>query len=190
MVRAAKEEGLPVTCEVTPHHMFLTEDDISDRYPANLKVNPPLRTSDDAKALIEGVIDGTVDAIVTDHAPHTDWEKDREFELAPFGMTGLETSLSLVLTNLVGPGIIDYDQMVNLMAVPPRAILRQEPVMLDPGSTADLTVIDPEAEWTVEIGEFYSKANNSGFLGTHLKGRATDVYVNGYATMEDGVVLR
>ncbi len=189
MVREAKAEGLPVTCEVTPHHLFLTEDAIGPEYQTALKVNPPLRTKEDAQALIQGVIDGTVDCIVTDHAPHTDWEKDREFELAPFGMTGLETSLSLVLTHLVSEGIIDYNRMIELMAVTPRAIVREEAVSLQPGSTADLTVIDPEAEWTVEVGEFYSKANNSGFIGQTLKGRATDVYVGGYATMEDGAIV-
>ncbi len=189
MVRQAKAEGLPVTCEVTPHHMFLTEDDIDDTYPTALKVNPPLRTSDDAVALVEGVVDGTVDAIVTDHAPHTDWEKDREFELAPFGMIGLETSLGAVLTNLVAKGIIDYDKMVQVMAVNPRAILRQEPVKLEAGSTADLTVFDPSEEWTVERAGFYSKAGNAGFMGCTFTGKATDAYVGGYATMEDGVVV-
>ena len=189
LVRAAKAEGLPVTCEVTPHHMFLTEDAITDEYQTCFKVNPPLRTAEDAAALIEGVADGSVDCIVTDHAPHTDWEKDREFELAPFGMTGLETSLSLVLTNLVAKGVIDYNRMVELMAVKPRELMRDEPVAIKAGCTADLTVIDPEAEWTVEVGDFYSRANNSGFIGATLKGRATDTYVGGYATMEDGVIV-
>ena len=188
MVRDAKAEGLPVTCEVTPHHMFLTEDDIDDTYPTSLKVNPPLRTPDDAVALVEGVKDCTVDAIVTDHAPHTDWEKDREFELAPFGMIGLDSSLAAVLTNLVHTDIISYDRMVEVMAVNPRAILRQEPVKLEAGSTADLTVFDPDAEWTFEISDIRSKATNAGFLGHSFKGKATDVYVGGYATMEDGVV--
>ncbi len=189
MVRAAKAEGLPVTCEVTPHHMFLTEDDIDDTYPTALKVNPPLRTSDDAVALVAGIVDGTVDAIVTDHAPHTDWEKDREFELAPFGMIGLETSLASVLTNLVHKGIIGYDRMIELMAVAPRRILREEPVRLEAGSVADLTVIDPDAEWTYAREGSYSKAGNSGFTGCAFKGKATDAYVGGYATMEDGVVV-
>ena len=108
LVRAAKAEGLPVTCEVTPHHMFLTEDAIGDDYDTALKVNPPLRTAEDAAALIEGVVDGTVDAIVTDHAPHAPWEKDREFERAPFGMVGLETSLALVITHLIAPGKITW----------------------------------------------------------------------------------
>lgn len=189
MVRRAKAEGLAVTCEVTPHHLFLTEDDITSEYPTALKVNPPLRTAKDASALIEGLVDGTVDAIVTDHAPHTDWEKDREFELAPFGMIGLETSLGLVLTNLVGAGVIDYAKMVELMAVNPRRILDEEAVRLEAGSIADLTVFDPSEEWVVAREDFYSKAGNSGFLGWKLKGRATDVYVGGYATMEDGKIV-
>ena len=108
LVRAAKAEGLPVTCEVTPHHLFLTEDAIGDDYNTFLKVNPPLRTAEDAAALIEGVVDGTVDAIVTDHAPHTEFEKNCEFELAPFGMTGLETALALVITQ---PGGARRDQL-------------------------------------------------------------------------------
>lgn len=189
MVRAAKAEGLPVTCEVTPHHLFLTEDDIDDAYPTALKVNPPLRTAEDAHALVDGVIDGTVDAIASDHAPHTDWEKDREFELAPFGTIGLETSLSLVLTELVRTGRIDYARMVELMAVNPRTILRQEPVRLEAGSMADLTVIDPDAAWTVSRDGFCSKAGNSAFIGRELVGRASDAYVGGYATMEDGVIV-
>ena len=189
LVRAAKAEGLPVTCEVTPHHLFLTEDDIGDDYNTSLKVNPPLRTAEDTAALIEGVADGTVDAIVTDHAPHTDFEKDREFELAPFGMIGLETSLALVITYLVAPGKITWERAVELMAIAPRRILRLERVAFEPGSTADLTVIDPEAAWTVEADGFLSKATNSGFLGVELVGRATDVYVGGYATMEDGEIV-
>lgn len=189
MVRAAKAEGLPVTCEVTPHHLFLTEDAIGDDYNTFLKVNPPLRTADDAAALIEGVKDGSIDAIVTDHAPHAAWEKDCEFEIAMFGMTGLETSLSLMITNLVATGAIDYAKLVEVMAVNPRAILRVEPVKIEAGSTADLTVIDPEAAWTVEADGFVSKAKNSGFIGAELKGRATDVYVGGYATLEDGAIV-
>ena len=140
-------------------------------------------------ALVEGVKDGTVDAIVTDHAPHNDFEKNAEFELAPFGMIGLETALSLVITNLVAPGVISWERAVELMAVRPRKILRVERVALEPGAAADLTVIDPEAAWTVDAADFQSKAVNSGFLGAELTGRATDVYVGGYATMEDGAIV-
>ena len=189
LVRAAKADGLPVTCEVTPHHLFLCEDDITDTYDTNLKMNPPLRTADDAAALREGVLDGSIDCIVTDHAPHAAWEKAREFELAPFGMTGLETSLGLVLTNLVEPGIIDLSDMVDLMAVAPRDILGLEPVKIAEGSVADITVFDPSVEWTVAVDDFCSKAHNSGFVGCALKGRATDVFVGGEATLCDGAIV-
>ena len=189
LVRAAKAEGLPVTCEVTPHHLFLSEDDIADDYNTSLKVNPPLRTKADCAALVEGLVDGTVDAIVTDHAPHAFFEKDREFELAPFGMVGLETSVALVVTNLVLPGVISWERMVELMAVAPRRILRQERVAFEPDSVADLTVIDPACEWTVAPDELVSRSKNSGFIGHTLKARPTDTYVAGYATMEDGRIV-
>lgn len=189
LVREAKAEGLPVSCEVTPHHLFLTEDDITDTYDTNFKVNPPLRTSEDAAALIEGLKDGSIDCIVTDHAPHAAWEKNCEFELAAFGMTGLETSLASILTNLVSKGVIDYARMVELMAINPRILLRLEKVTLQPGSTADFTIFDPEETWTVNADEFISKAKNSGFIGQQFRGRATDVYVGGYATMENGHIL-
>ena len=189
MVRAAKEEGLPVTCEVTPHHLFLSEDALDGTYNTALKVNPPLRTQADCDALIEGVADGSIDCIVTDHAPHADWEKAHEFEYAPFGMTGLETSLALVLTNLVGKGVIDYGKMVDVMAIAPREILGIEPVKIAEGSVADITVFDPTIEWTVDGEDFESKAHNSGFIGAELTGRATDVYVDGVATRVDGAVV-
>lgn len=188
LVRRGKADGVKVTCEVTPHHMFLSEDCIDEHYNTNLKVNPPLRSREDASAVVAGVLDGTVDCIVTDHAPHAAHEKAREFELAPFGMTGLETSLGLVLTNLVLPGKITWQRMVELMAVNPRRILGIEQVQLKAGSVADLTVIDPAVEWTVVEEEFESKSSNSGFIGFELTGRATDVYVGGCATMRDGVV--
>lgn len=188
MVRAAKAEGLPVTCEVTPHHLFLTEDDIDATYPTALKVNPPLRTAEDAAALLEGVIDGSVDAIVTDHAPHAEWEKAREFAFAPFGMTGIETSLGLVLTNLVETGKISVARMVELMSVAPRRILGVEAASITAGATADITVFDPAQEWDVTEDGFESKAKNSGFIGVHLTGRATDVFVGGEPTLRNGAI--
>ena len=188
MVRAAKAEGLPVTCEATPHHLFLTEDAIDETYNTSLKVNPPLRTAADAEALCAGVADGTVDAIVTDHAPHADWEKSREFELAPFGMIGIESSLALVITNLVKTGKISYQRMVELMSIAPRRILGVDEVRIEAGSLADITVFDPEATWTVGEGGFESRAQNCGFTGTEVCGRATDVFVGGKATLRDGVV--
>ena len=188
MVRAAKAKGLPVTCEATPHHLFLTEEALDGTYDTCLKVNPPLRTAADAEALIAGVIDGTVDAIVTDHAPHADWEKSREFELAPFGMTGLETSLGLVITNLVKTGKITFGRMVELMAIEPRKILGLDQVKIAEGSVADLTVFDADQVWTVFEDDFASHAKNSGFKGVELTGRATDVFVGGKRTLANGVV--
>ena len=188
-VRAAKAEGLKVTCEATPHHLFLDEDMIGVDYNTNFMVNPPLRTKSDCKALIEGVVDGSVDVIVTDHAPHAAYEKDCEFELAPFGMTGIETSVGLILTNLVNPGVITWQRMVELMAVAPREILRVDPVTLTVGSVADVTIIDPNLAWTVTEQDFQSKATNSAFIGANLVGRATDVYVGGQPTMIDCTVV-
>lgn len=188
MVRAAKAKGLPVTCEATPHHLFLTEDALDGTYNTCFKVNPPLRTAADAEALIAGVIDGTVDTIATDHAPHSDWEKSREFELAPFGMIGLETALGLVITNLVKTGKITFGRMVELMAIEPRKILGLEQVKLEAGSVADLTVFDADATWTVSEDDFVSHAKNSGFKGVELSGRATDVFVGGKRTLANGVV--
>ena len=188
LVKRAKEEGLNVTCEVTPHHMFLCEDDIDDNYPTNLKVNPPLRTKEDCEALIQGVIDGSVDMIATDHAPHADYEKDREFELAPFGMTGLESALGAVITNLVSTGKISYNKLVELMSVNPRKLLHEEAVKLEAGSVADLTVFDPDETWVVGEDGYVSKAHNCGFDGVALKGRATDVFVNGISTLRDGKI--
>ncbi len=189
MVRAAKDKGLAVTCEVTPHHLFLSEDDIDSTYNTSLKVNPPLRTKADCEALIEGVKDGSIDAVVTDHAPHAAWEKAHEFEYAPFGMTGLETSFALINTHLVKTGQIDYAQMVELMAVAPREILGLEPVKIAEGSVADITVFDPDVEWVVDEAEFVSKSKNSGFIGAKLVGRATDVFVGGVATLKDGEIV-
>lgn len=188
MVRAAKAKGLPVTCEATPHHLFLTEDVLDGTYNTCHKVNPPLRTAFDAEALIAGVLDGSVDAIATDHAPHADWEKSREFELAPFGMIGLETALGLVITNLVKTGKMTIGRMVELMSINPRSILGLDPVSVVPGSVADLTVFDADAVWTVCEEGFASRAKNSGFKGVELVGRATDVFVGGKRVLADGVV--
>ena len=158
LVREGKARGIQVTCEVTPHHLVLNEDDITTTYNTNLKMNPPLRSKADNAALIEGIKDGTIDCIVTDHAPHADHEKAREFELAPFGMTGLETSLGVILTYLVDPGLITYNELVELMAIKPREILRLDQVTLKQGSVADITIFDPEVTWTVRSDDKYSKS--------------------------------
>ena len=186
LVRAAKAEGLPVTCEVTPHHLFLCEDDITDAYDTNLKMNPPLRTAADAAALREGILDGSIDCIVTDHAPHAPHEKDCEWEIAFFGIVGLETSLPLMLTNLVLPGTMSWARLVEVMAVNPRRCLRLPEVRVEAGSTADLTLIDPAAEVTVTEDWLQSRSKNSAWFGATLTGLATDVFVAGRRTLTDG----
>ncbi len=188
LVRAAKAEGLPVTCEVTPHHLFLCEDDISDAYDTNLKMNPPLRRASDAAALVEGILDGSIDCVVTDHAPHAPHEKDCEWEIAFFGIVGLETSLPLMLTNLVLPGKMSWSRLVEVMAVNPRRCLRLPEVRLEAGSMADLTLIDPAAEVTVSEDWLESRSKNSAWLGKTLTGLASDVFVSGRHTLTDGVV--
>lgn len=189
MVRRAKAAGIPVTAEVTPHHLFLNENDIDEkRYDTNLKMNPPLRTLEDNAALIEALLDGTIDMIATDHAPHAAHEKALEFDLAPFGTTGLETALGLVLTKLVSTGRMTWQRLVECMAIAPRKLLHIDQVTLASGSVADLTVIDPDASWVVDANDFESKSKNSAFVGAELIGRAVDVYTNGYASLEDGKV--
>jgi dihydroorotase len=189
LVGAAKERGAAVTCEVTPHHLFLTEDDLSPEYDTNFKMNPPLRTEADRSALVAGLVDGTVDCIATDHAPHAPHEKALEFELAPFGTTGLETALPLVITNLVARGLLDWADLVRLMAHGPRAALGLPPVSLVPGAIADITIIDPEARTEVTASFFQSKSVNSAFLGATLLGKASEVLVEGRFALRNGRVV-
>jgi dihydroorotase len=188
LVREAKARGLAVTCEVTPHHLFLDEDALLG-YDTNLKMNPPLRTAGDRAALIEAVCDGTVDCIATDHAPHAPHEKELEFELAPFGTTGLETALSLVNTHLVATEKLTWADVARLMAHGPRAALGLPAVTLAAGSVADITIVDPEARVEVTRERFYSKARNSAFLGNKLLGKASDVVVGGYFALRNGKVV-
>ena len=188
LVRAAKAEGLPVTCEVTPHHLFLCEDDITDAYNTNLKMNPPLRSAADAAAMREGLLDGTIDCVVTDHAPHAAHEKDCEWEIAYFGCVGLETSLPRMLANMVLPGRMSWGRMVEVMAINPRRLLRLKPVRIEAGSAADLTLIDPERVVHVTPDYLEGKSKNSAFLGLTLKGCACDVFVDGKRTLVDGKV--
>jgi dihydroorotase len=189
LVRQAKAAGLPVTCEVTPHHLFLTEDDLTESYDTNLKMNPPLRTREDADALLAGLVDGTVDCIATDHAPHAPHEKALEFELAPFGTTGLETALSLVVTHLVATKRADWAQVAQWMSIGPRAALGLPEVRIEVGAPADLTIVDPEAKVEVTAEWFVGKSRNSAFLGHKLLGKASDVLIGGYFALRNGKVV-
>ena len=189
LVRVAKARGIAVTCEVTPHHLFLSEDDLTPDYDTNFKMNPPLRTEDDRLALIAGLVDGTVDCIATDHAPHALHEKALEFELAPFGTTGLETALPLVITNLVLRGLVDWADVVRLMAHGPRSALGLPAVKIEVGTVADITIIDPEARTEITPAFFESKSVNSAFLGATLLGKASEVLVEGQFVLRNGKVV-
>lgn len=188
LVREAKAAGAPVTAEVTPHHLFLDESMLTT-YDTNLKMNPPLRTAADREALLEGLRDGTIDCIATDHAPHAPHEKEMEFELAPFGTTGLETALSLVVTELVGAGTFEWSDVVRVMAHGPRTCLGLPAVTLTVDSIADLTVVDPEARVDVTPEWFESNSRNSAFLGRKLLGKASEVLVGGEFALRNGKVV-
>ena len=187
LIRDAKARGVKVTAETAPHYLLLT-DEALEKHDADYRMNPPLRSKADNAALIEAVADGTIDVIATDHAPHAAFEKEREFELAPFGITGLETSFGLVNTYLVKPGHIDHARLVELMAIRPRDILRIPQVTLEAGSPADITVVDPDLVWTVEAQDMCSKSLNSPFIGYELTGKPTDVVCKGKLTLEAGNV--
>ena len=189
LVRQAKARGVKVTAEVTPHHLFLDESALSSEYDTNLKMNPPLRTPEDRAALIEALIDGTIDCVATDHAPHAAHEKEREFELAPFGITGLETAVSLVITHLIRPGLLSWDDFARALAVAPRMALGLPEVKVAAGFSADITVIDPEAKVEVEAESFESKSANSPFIGERLFGKATEVLVGGRLALRSGEVV-
>jgi dihydroorotase len=189
LVRQAKQRGLSVTCEVTPHHLFLCEDDIDVSYNTSLKMNPPLRTAEDAAALRKALVEGVIDCVSTDHAPHAKHEKALEFEIAPFGTTGLETALGLVMTEMVASGQLGIDVLVQRMAHAPRKIIGLAQVNLVEGARADLTVIDSDYQWQVSEEGFESKSVNSAFIGRRLKGRASYVFVDGYASLENGKVV-
>jgi dihydroorotase len=170
LIRDAKQRGVHVTCEVTPHHLALTDAAV-EGFRANAKVNPPLRSEGDRLALIEGLKDGTIDCIATDHAPHTDWEKGADFDSAPFGIPGLETALGVCATALVHAKHLTWMQLIRAMAAAPAALLGLNGAGLVKGHAADLAVIDPSATWTVEPEQFVSKGKHSPFAGHALTGR-------------------
>ena len=178
IIRAAKKKGVKVTAEVTPHHLALTDEDVK-KYDTNMKVNPPLRTKDDVKALKKGLKDGTIDVIATDHAPHLDNEKEKEFDHAPFGMIGLETALPVTILTLVEEGVLDWAGLVEKLSTNPSKILGCAGGTLTVGAKADITIFDPKEEWVYEKEKIVSKANNSPFLGSKMKGKITNVIVGG-----------
>ncbi len=178
IIRHAKKFGAPITCETCPQYVALT-DEACLGYDTNAKMSPPLRTKADQEAILEGLRDDTIDAIATDHAPHAPHEKEQEFVRAPFGMLGLETSLGLVVTHLVKPGVLSLSQMVEKMSLAPARILGLPAGTLTVGAAADVTVFDPDAEWTVDVNQFKSKSRNSVLDGVTLTGRAVTTFVTG-----------
>lgn len=187
LIRQAKAAGVNVTCEVTPHHLTLTHD-IVELHATNTKMNPPLRTREDVEALREGLIDGTVDCIATDHAPHHADEKRTAFTNAPFGIVGLETALPVLVTELVEPGLLPLARLVELMSSSPAAILDIPCGGLVAGAVADLTLVDLRLSRAVTAEKFYSKSSNTPYLGRELRGWPVLTVVEGRIVMKEGVV--
>lgn len=178
LVREAKQRGIHVTCEVTPHHFTLT-DAACCEYDTNTKMNPPLRTDDDIQALINGLSDGTIDCIATDHAPHNPNEKMLEFDRAPFGITGLETALGLALNQLYHTSKISIRRLVELFTTNPARIINKPLGTLTVGAEADVTLFSTNAEWVYDVGQTKSKSRNCPFHGMKLKGQVTGTIVAG-----------
>ena len=176
-VRSGKERGIAVTCEVTPHHFILTDEDL--RYDTNFKMNPPLRAAADRDAMLKGLADGSIDAIATDHAPHHADEKAVEFDRAPFGIIGLETAVSLSLDRLVHRDVLSMSRLVELYGPNPARILGVEGGSLKPGAAADITFLAPDAEVEVAADRFRSKARNTPFDGWRLRGAVAATVVGG-----------
>lgn len=180
LVRQAKKRGVHVTCEVTPHHLTLSDEDVRvSNLDSNWKMSPPLRSKEDVKALRKGLKDGTIDLIATDHAPHHIDDKDTTFEDAAFGIVGLETALGVMMTELVGPGVIDLPTAISLMSTNAAGVFNLEAGTLKPGSEANITIFDPQQEWTVDPGEFRSRSSNTPWTGCTMKGKTTNVIVQG-----------
>jgi len=180
-VREGKEHGARVTCEVAPHHFTLTDEALSTpvSYDTNVKMNPPLRSTLDRDEMIEGIVDGSVDAIATDHAPHHYDEKNVEFDQAPFGIVGLETCVPIAFERLIHNGLIRLPRLVELLSTNPARILNVQGGALTEGALADITVIVPDLPVTVDASKFRSKSRNTPFGGWQLKGGVAATIVGG-----------
>jgi dihydroorotase len=179
LLRDARMRGVPVTGELCPHHIALTDESIST-FDSNYKMNPPLRAREDIDALIEGVADGTITILASDHAPHAGFEKEVEFDQAPFGILGLETEFGLFSTLLIHRAkAIDLKRLITLYTINPAVLLRLSKGTLVPGADADVTILDPDLEWTYRKSESHSRSRNTPFDGWELKGRAVRTIVDG-----------
>ncbi len=178
LMRAAKRDSLPITCEVTPHHLLFNEQCCAD-YDTNYKVNPPLRTDKDIDALKEAIGEGLVDALVTDHAPHLQSEKELEFLAAPFGIASLECALALFVKALLEPGILDWPGLIRLMTEKPAKIIGVDKGTLGKGKQGDVTIIAPDAEYRIDVNKFRSKSRNCPYHGWTVKGKVEKTIVGG-----------
>jgi len=178
LVRDARARGVRVTAEVTPHHLVLTDDAVRG-YDPNTKMNPPLRTKRDAEELLGALVDGTIDCVATDHAPHAQAEKEGEFDQAAFGVVGLETAVAILLDRLVRPGLLPLGTLVSRLSRDPAKLLGLPGGTLGPGAPADLTILDPERELTVDPARFHSKSRNTPFAGWTLRGGPWMTIVDG-----------
>jgi dihydroorotase len=188
IVRRARQRGVAVTAEATPHHIALTDAAVAG-YDTNFKMNPPLRTEADRRAIIEGLRDGTIDCIATDHAPHTNYEKDKEFDFAPFGIVGLETALPVVLEALHRQEGFPLADVVALMTCRAARVLKLSAGTLAPGAIADIAVFDPDERWTVNGSKFFGKSANSPWLGREMRGRVRTTIVAGRVVFDDGRIV-
>ena len=190
-VRRAREQGTRVSADVTPHHLALADEDLVS-YDTNMKVNPPLRSAEDRDALRKGLVDGALDAVATDHAPHAVEEKEQEFDRAPPGTIGLETALGVILGELVEPGLLPLSRAVEALSGAPASILGLDehggPVT--PGRPANVVVFDPDEEWVVGERPFASRGRNSAFLGRTLRGRVLHTLLRGEFTVREGQPTR
>lgn len=188
IIRRAKSRGVNISAEATPHHMCFSELEVSD-FNTNFKMNPPLRSEEDRLAILEGLEDGTIDCIASGHAPHTDYEKDVEFDYAPDGVIGLETALGATLNQLYHSKRLDLPRTLSLLTYQPAQILNLNKGTLEIGADADVTLFDPECEWTPQSNSFQSKSSNSPWINRTLKGKVIQTFVSGKLVFDNGKIL-
>ncbi len=188
IIRRAKSRGVNISAEATPHHMCFSELEVSE-FNTNFKMNPPLRSEEDRLAILEGLEDGTIDCIASGHAPHTDYEKDVEFDYAPNGVIGLETALGATLNQLYHSKRLDLPRTLSLLTYQPAQILNLNKGTLEIGADADVTLFDPECEWTPQSNSFQSKSSNSPWINRTLKGKVIQTFVSGKLVFDKGKIL-
>jgi dihydroorotase len=177
-IKRAKDRGIRVTCEIAPHHLMFSQEDIGD-FDTHFKMNPPLRTKEDNAILLQGLIDGWFDVIATDHAPHTAFEKNQDFASAPFGITGLETALPSLYDRFISKGILDWGLIVRRLSAEPRRIMKLAPVPVKEGGQADFILFNPQGKTTFSREFTKSKSTNTPFLDKTLQGRVERVIYRG-----------